>query len=142
MSQAAEETVLQRLDRLERAVSRWRIMGWAAMVLLGLVVLLGAVTRGGRTAVGDVLAREVILVDRAQAPRASLAIGNDDGPSLLLMDPQKKVRVGLTILGDGRPTLGLMDAQGQSRVVLALDVEGTPTLRFLNGQGHVIWSAP
>jgi hypothetical protein len=142
MPQAAEETVLQRLDRLERAVSRWRIMGWAAMGLLGLVVLLGAFTRGGRTAVGDVLAREVILVDRAQAPRASLALGNDDGPSLLLMDQQKQVRVGLTVLGDGRPSLGLMDAQGQSRVVLALDVQGTPTLRLLDHQGQVIWSAP
>jgi hypothetical protein len=134
--------VLQRLDRLERTVSRWRIMAWATMVLLGLAVLLGAFSRGGRTAVGDVLAREVILVDRAQTPRASLAIGNDDGPSLLLMDQQKKVRVGLTLLEDGRPSLGLMDAQGQSRVVLALDAQGTPTLRFLDGQGQVIWSAP
>jgi hypothetical protein len=142
MPQAAEDPVLQRLDRLERAVSRWQIIGWATMGLLGLVVLLGAFTRGERTAVGDVLAREVILVDRAQAPRASLAIGNDDGPSLLLMDQQKQVRVGLTVLGDGRPSLGLMDAQGQSRVVLALDVQGTPTLRLLDHQGQVIWSAP
>jgi hypothetical protein len=142
MPHAAEETVLQRLDHLERAVSRWRLMAWGAMALLGLVVLLGAFSRGGRTSVGDVLAREVILVDRAQAPRASLALGNDDGPSLLLMDQQKQVRVGLTVLGDGRPSLGLMDAQGQSRVVLALDAQGVPTLRFLNEQGHVIWSAP
>jgi hypothetical protein len=89
MPHAAEDSVLQRLDRLERAVSRWRSMGWA-----------------------------------------SLAIGNDVGPSLLLMDQQKKVRVGLTVLGDGRPSLGLIDAQG------------TPTLRFLDGQGPVIWLAP
>jgi hypothetical protein len=142
MPQAAEDTVLQRLARLERVVSRWRIIGFAAMALLGLVVLLGAFTRGGRTAIGDVLAREVILVDRAQAPRASLALGNDDGPSLLLMDQQKKVRVGLTVLGDGRPSLGMMDAQGQSRVVLALDAQGVPTLRFLDAHGHVIWSTP
>jgi hypothetical protein len=142
MPHAAEDSVLYRLGRLERAVFRWRIMGWAAMVLLGLVVLLGALPRGGRTAVGDVLAREIILVDRAQAPRASLAIGNDGGPSLLLMDQQTQVRVGLTWLGDGRPSLGLTDAQGQSRAVLTLDAQGTPTLRFLDGQGHVIWSAP
>jgi hypothetical protein len=142
MPHPANDTVLQRLARLERTVYRWRMVGWAATVLLGLVVLLGAFTRGGRTAVGDVLAREVILVDRAQAPRASLALGNDDGPSLLLMDQQKQVRVGLTVLGDGRPSLGLMDAHGQSRVVLALDVQGTPTLRLLDHQGQVIWSAP
>ena len=142
MPHATEDPVRQRLDRLERSVSRWRILGWAAMVLLGLVVLPGAFSRGGRTAVGDVLAREVILVDRAQTPHASLAIGHDNGPSLLLMDQQKKVRVGITVLGDGRPSLGLMDAQGQSRVVLALDAQGTPTLRLLDAEGQVVWSAP
>ena len=142
MPHAAEDAMLQRLARLARTVYRWRIVGGVAIVLLGLVVLLGAYTRGGRTAVGDVLAREVILIDRGENPRVSLARGNDDGPSLLLMDQQKQVRVGLTVLGDGRPSLGLMDAQGQSRVVLALDAQGTPTVRLLGAEGQVVWSAP
>ena len=142
MTDATEETLRHRLARLERTVARWRRIGWTAVVLLGLIVLLGASTRAGRTAVAEVFARELILVDRTQAPRASLTIATDGGPSLLLLDQQNKVRAGLTVLADGRPSLGLRDAEGQSRVVLTLESDGTPMLRLLDAQGQVLWSAP
>jgi hypothetical protein len=142
MTDATEDTVRHRLARLECTVSRWRFIGWAAVVMLGLVVLLGASTRAGRTAVAEVFAREVILVDRTQTPRASMTMGKEGGPSLLLRDQQGKVRAGLTVLADGRPSLGLRDAQGHSRVVLTLQSDGTPMLRLLDAQGQVLWSAP
>ena len=142
MTGPRDDAVRQRLAHLERTMYRWTLAGWTAMVVLGLIVLLGASTHAGRTAVADVFAREVTLVDRTQTPRASMTIGNDGGPSLLLLDQQSKVRAGLTVLGDGRPSLGLLDAQGQSRVVLTLESDGTPIMRLLDAQGHVIWSAP
>ena len=142
MTDATEETLRHRLACLERTVARWRLIGWTAVVLLGLLVLLGASTRTGRTAVAEVFARELILVDRTQTPRASMTIGKDGGPSVLLLDQQSKVRAGLTVLADGRPSLGLLDAQGQSRVVLTLQADGTPVLRLLDAQGKVLWSAP
>jgi hypothetical protein len=142
MMGSRDDAVRLRLAHLERTMYRWTLAGWTAIVVLGLIVLLGASSRAGRTAVADVFAREVTLVDRTQTPRASMTIGNDGGPSLLLLDQQSKVRAGLTVLGDGRPSLGLLDAQGQSRVVLTLESDGTPILRLLDAQGHVIWSAP
>jgi hypothetical protein len=131
-----------RLDCLEREHRRWKCVGVAAVALLGLIVLMGASTRTGRSAVGDVLAQSFILVGLTPTPRASLTMSNNDGPSLLLFDQQGKVRAGLTVLADGRPSLGLLDAQGQSRAVLALEPNGTPSLRFLDESGQVFWSAP
>jgi hypothetical protein len=142
MHEPTDSAVLQRLIRLERASRWWRVVAGAAIALCAVVVVMGASTRAGRTAVAEVFAREVILVDRTQTPRASMTIGKEGGPSLLLLDQQGKVRVGLTVLDDGRPSLGLLDAQGQSRVVLALESNGSPRLRFLDERGHVVWSAP
>ena len=142
MTDAMSEAMEQRLLALERRLRRWRLLGWAAVATVGVLVLLGASTRAGRTAVAEVFARELILVDRTQTPRASLTIGQEDGPSLLLLDPHGTVRAGLALLADGRPSLGLRDAQGQPRVVLALDAQGTPTVRLLDAQGQVLWSAP
>jgi hypothetical protein len=142
MTGPSDEVVRQRVARLERTICRWRVIAVAAIVCLGLMVLMGASTRAVRTAVADVFAREIILVDRTQTPRASMTIATDGGPSLLLLDQQSKVRAGLTVLADGRPSLGLLDAQGQSRVVLTLESDGTPIMRLLDAQGKVMWSAP
>ena len=142
MTTSTDETVRLCLPHLERTMSRWTLAGGTALVVLGLMVLLGASTRAGRTAVADVFAREVTLVDRTQTPRASMTIGHDGGPSLFLLDRQRRVRAGLTVLADGRPSLGMLDAQGQSRVVLTLESDGTPILRLLDAQGQIIWSAP
>jgi hypothetical protein len=142
MTTSTDDTVRLCLAHLERTMYRWTLAWWTAMVVLGLIVLLGASTRAGRTAVADVFAREVTLVDRTQTPRASMTIGHDGGPSLLLLDQQGKVRAGLTVFADGRPSLGLLDAQGQSRVVLTLESDGTPLVRLLDAQGQIIWSAP
>jgi hypothetical protein len=142
MTTATDDAVRQRLAHRERRMARWRLVGGAAMVVLGLIALLGASPRAGRTAVADVFARELTLVDRMQTPRAAMTVGQDGGPSLVLLDQQGRVRAGLTVLADGRPSLGLLDAQGQSRVVLTLEADGTPSLRLLDAQGQVMWSAP
>jgi hypothetical protein len=142
MTEAMVESLHRRLARLERTAHRWRLVGWSAVAMLGLLVLLGASTRAGRTAVAEVIARELILVDRTQTPRASLTIDQEGGPGLLFLDQHGNVRVGLAVLADGRPSLGLRDAQGQPRVVLALDPQGTPIFRLLDAQGQVLWSAP
>jgi micrococcal nuclease len=98
MTEAMVETMHQRLACLERTARRWRLVGWSAVALLGLLVLLGASTRAGRTAVAEVFARELILVNRMQTPRASLTIDQEGGPGLLLLDQHGHVRVGLAVL--------------------------------------------
>jgi hypothetical protein len=142
MPTATDDAVRQRLAHLERRMARWRLAGGAAVAVPGLLAPLGASPRAGRTAVADVFAREVTLVDRTQTPRAAMTVGQDGGPSLVLLDQQGRVRAGLTVLGDGRPSLGLLDAQGQSRVVLTLEADGTPSLPLLDARGKVTWSDP
>ena len=136
------DAVLQRLTRLERAVRRWRLVGFGVLAVLGLTILVAASVRQDPKTADEVLARHFILVGRTPSPRASLTLGKDGGPGLLLFDQQGKVRAGLTVLADGRPSLGLLDAQGQSRIVLTLEPTGAPTVRFLDAHGHVVWSAP
>ena len=142
MTESTDEAVRQRLTRLERTVRRWRLVGVGMLAVVGLSILVAATPRKDLTTAEDVLARHFILVDRAQTPRASLALGKDGGPSLLLFDVHSNVRAGLTVLADGRPSLGLLDAQGQSRLVLTLEPDGAPLIRLLDAQGHIVWSAP
>jgi hypothetical protein len=142
MTEPADDTVWQRLVRLERTVRRWRMIGCGLLAVLGLALLLGAAGRKDLKAAEDVLARHFILMGRGPRPLGSFLVGKEGTPSLLLFDQQGAVRAGISILDGGRPSLGLLDAQGQSRLVLTLEPNGTPVMRLLDAQGQVIWSAP
>jgi hypothetical protein len=74
MDEATLERVLQRLDCVERRVRWWQGVGVAAVVLLGLVVLMGA-TKGQVAGVAEeVRAKRVVVVDDGGNVRAQLGV--------------------------------------------------------------------
>ncbi|MFQ5898418.1 MAG: hypothetical protein ACE5JN_09240 [Candidatus Methylomirabilia bacterium] len=70
MKESALDTVTQRLERLEREVRWWKILGGAAMAVLAVVLLAGA--RGG-TVAEEVRARRFIVVGDDGTVRADLS---------------------------------------------------------------------
>lgn len=114
MEEQARDTLIQRLDQLERDNRRLRLAG--ALTIAGMITwaLMGQ-------AVGSspiVEAQRVILRDSAGKVRASFGLG-----------------------GDGSPLLGLNDGDGATRVVLGV-FNGKPELTFSGSDGKVVWKAP
>ncbi len=101
------DALTQRLDRLERRLRRWRILGsiaWAVLIagnILSLLLLvevsrqLGAAMEemaGADEAVETVVvAKRFILVDDDGNPRAVLALRADGSPSLAFSDKDGKL---------------------------------------------------
>jgi hypothetical protein len=62
------------LDRLERQVWWWKVVGSSAIGILGCVVLIGATAQ---TAPGEIKTNRVVIVDDAGKPRIVLGKGQD-----------------------------------------------------------------
>ena len=106
MSSPDVEILMRRLDRLERGLRRWRILGglaWtalAASIALMYVLTFHAVEPNSETdeapgpdaAVGDeVRAHAFVLVDDEGQPRAALAMRPDGTPALAFTGPDGNI---------------------------------------------------
>jgi len=106
MSSPEVEILMRRLDRLERGLRRWRILGgvaWtglAASIALMYVLAFRAVEPGSETeeapgpevAVDDeVRAHAFVLVDEDGQPRAALAMRPDGTPALAFTSPEGNI---------------------------------------------------
>ena len=106
MSNPEVETLMRRLDRLERGLRRWRILGgvaWtalAASIALMYVLAFRPVESSFETdeppsreaAVDDeVRAHAFVLVDGEGHPRAALAMRPDGTPALAFTDAEGRI---------------------------------------------------
>ena len=112
MTDQAVEVLTARLDRLERGLRRWRILGvigWgtlAASVALGFLLVL----------------RPVGEPD-----------GDDDTQSDTEDVVEDEVRARAFVL---------VDDEGRPRAALAIRPDGTPALAFSSEEGRILWKAP
>jgi hypothetical protein len=74
MNDRSLETLMCRLDRLERQVGWWKVVGSAAVGVLGFVVLIGATAQ---MVPGEIKTNRVVIVDDAGKPRIVLGKGQD-----------------------------------------------------------------
>ena len=75
----------ERLESLERKYRRLLFAGGGLAALLVVVLLLGAMV-AVQNVKDEVRAREFVLVDENQKPRAALRLSEDGRPSLNLLD--------------------------------------------------------
>jgi len=144
MTDASQETVTQRLDRLEREVHRWKTLVSLSVALLSLGFLLGAVGDRGAGVSDEIRARRFLLVDTHGKVRAGLSVGSDGSVALALADADEKTRAGLAVLVDGSPRLRFSDKQEKARAGLSVGADGSGTLAlagldgalFLQGVGQ------
>jgi hypothetical protein len=106
MSSPEMETLMRRLDRLERGLRRWRILGGVAWTALAVsiafmyVLAFHPVEPDSETDEGpspeasvedEVRARAFVLVDDEGQPRAALAMRPDGTPALAFTDAEGRI---------------------------------------------------
>lgn len=111
--QASTDSIVARLEKLERENRRLRRAGIAMVLGLALLGILGATRPAPKT----LRARELLLTDSAGNVRAKLSAQNPRYPSLTLYDAQGRAR--LILRGGGpQPGLSMADSAGKTRVML------------------------
>jgi hypothetical protein len=165
MDQPEVDTIIRRLERLERVHRRWRVLGWTLIALVGGVVLMGAMASQRQEVATETRTRALVLVDREGKPRVDLRVAADDsthlalmdreginrislsvlshqGAHVMLMDPDGRARASLSVLGDGRPGLSLFDGDARPQVRLGVFPDGKPAVAVFSRDGTARWSAP
>lgn len=141
-----QPTLTQRLDRLERELRRWKILGSAAVAVLALVVLMGA---KGAKVPDEIRAKRFVLVDEIGKQRAVLGSGEVPhqvlpslpgkkpfATGLTLFDTEKKLRAGLYMTADDDSWFIAYDKNEQSLARFGVSKYGTAAL-YLAGQDAI-----
>ncbi len=160
MRELTMETLVRRLDGLERENRCLKWTGVVVLALLAAVVLMGQATTGKVAKVIE--AEKLVLRDSTGAVRAVLGEEKSFGYCLTLYDENEKGRIFLgsarehyylsfrrangelaaDLEVDGGSSLRLWDRNGTNRVHLAVWYQGLPMIHINNKDGKDIWRAP
>ncbi len=152
MSNPALETLAKRLDRLEREVRRWRMIGISLTTALALFALIGATAPGPVTE--EIRARRFIVVGKDNTVRARLEVESNGRSALLLSDQDGKTSAklfagalsqGLDLYGEGGNSMASLaairlpgggDFGGRLQIADAAG-KGGATLSAVLGESHL-----
>lgn len=112
MTDPVVEALTRRLDRVERGLRRWRVLGVIAWSALAAAVAL-------------------TLLIELRAPGAPDAADEDQGESAPVVEDEVRARAFVLVDEDGLP-----------RAALAMRPDGTPALAFSTPDGQLLWKAP
>lgn len=112
MSEPMMETLVRRLDRVERENRRLKRAGLVVLAGIAALVLMG---QAKPDKVAEVVeAEKFVLREPSGKLRASLGVGADDVASLSLMDRVEKPHAVLAASRDGSAALIFYDKDGKS----------------------------
>jgi hypothetical protein len=134
------QTLVIRLERLERENRRLRRAGAVALAGIVALALMGQTPSGEAAKVVE--ATQFVLRDSKGDTRAVLALGPDGSVGLGLSDEAGTARAWLSLGPQGSPGFALFDRAAQPRATLRLWPDGVPRLALNDKDGNVIWSAP
>lgn len=140
MNEYTMETLVIRVERLERENRQWKRAGAVALAGIVALGLMGQTTSGAVAKVVE--AKEFILRDSKGDTRAVLALGPDGSVGLGLSDETGTARAWLSLGPQGSPSFALFDRAARPRATLRLWPDGVPRLALNDQKGNVIWSAP
>ncbi|MFQ5847344.1 MAG: hypothetical protein ACE5IQ_06660 [Candidatus Methylomirabilales bacterium] len=158
MSGHTMETLVDRLESLERQSRRMKRVGVGSMALIAAVVLMGQAmpkpmakvveaekfvlrdARGTARAWLDMSADSVnlALADRDEQSRAFVYVQADGTAGLAFFDKDRARRVGLFVSADGSPGLSLAGKDGNTRVQAHVAANGRPDLSLTDTHGRRI----
>lgn len=131
------DTILQRLERLERENRRWKVFASVAALVCGCLLLLGAANSRGPHIAQEIRARSFVLVDKqgmlvaklGQLPHGSLGLG--------FYDEGRKVRLLMGIETDGGSSVSVYGKDGRGSAVLMVEQDGATSLRLLDPRWRI-----
>jgi hypothetical protein len=140
MQEYTLEILMQRVQKLEREIRRWRRCGAVALTGVTAALLMGQAPPPPVPKVVE--AQRFVLRDESGDARAVLAVGPDGTVGLGLHDKGGTARAWLSLGPQGSPTFALFDNTAKPRATLRLWPDGVPRLALNDKDGGVIWSAP
>ena len=135
MKETMMETLVRRLENVERENRRLKRLGALVLALVASVMLMGHVFTDR-----VVEAERFVLVDSGGETRAVLAVAKG-GSGLYLYDANETIRAGLVGGVADETGLRLYDTQGNGRAMLTLKTDDSPALAFADKDEKVVWSA-
>ena len=126
------DAIVRRLERLERASHRWKVVATLAAATLGMVLLIGAGKNGKTSVPSEFHARAFVLVDRDGTPLARLGWLPHGAWGLGFYDQGKKSRIVLSVEGDGSSSLSLFGKDGKGSLLLSANGSGATSLRLMD----------
>src|SRR5712691_11807024 len=126
------DAIVRRLERLERASRRWKVVATLATATLGMVLLIGAGKNGKTSVPSELHAQAFVLVDRDGTPLARLGWLPHGAWGLGFYDQGKKSRIVLSVEGDGSSSLSLFGKDGKGSLLLNASGSGAASLRLVD----------
>ncbi len=128
-----EQEMRERLEALERQLSRWR-RGALVAAGLAVIVVAGAMAQPPLT---ELVVKKLRIVDDTGKNRIVLSADPNDA-DLTFFDPSGKSRLTLDVAKDRRPILQFADESNKesNRLTLGLEDEGHPALLLYDGLGR------
>lgn len=140
MNEPMMETLMRRLEGVERENRRWRWAGAVALTGIAAMALMGQAAPSNVAKVIE--AEKFVLRDAGGNARAVLALGPDESVGLGLSDKAGTARAWLSLGPQGSPSFALFDKAAKPRATLRLWPDGVPRLALNDKDGNVIWNAP
>ena len=139
MDRPSDDTLADRVGRLERENRRLKLAGLLALSLVASVFVMGQ-TRPSAT----IEAQEFVIVDKSGKSFGRLGIGDDGLPILILRGKDDTIRALLSVYDDGSASmsLGAVPLGAISRFALGTDEHGTPAIVMRDAYGKIVWRTP
>jgi len=126
------DTLVRRLERLERDSRRWKVVACLTLATLGMVLLIGARKPGETSVPSEIQARAFVLVDRHGTTLARLGLLPHGAWGLGFYEQGKQSRIVLSVEGDGSSSLNLLSKDGKGSLLLHASGNGAASLRLMD----------
>ncbi len=138
------QTVVARIEKLERQNLRLRRIGMVAVLACGAALIMGQAKEPApaRQPPRMVEGERIVLKDPAGAIKATLLSMPGDACEFRLLGEEGRERAKLRVVPGGDSGLELADKNGFVRASLAVSVDGVGTLELKDKDGNVAFKAP
>lgn len=134
-------SLIARLEYLERESRRWRII--ALLMVVGAAALVSMGQTSPHRLPKTLEAEEFVLRDGRGQVRASLGMAQNPTATVLQIHGDNgKPRTRITVSSDGSSSLEVMDGGERVRVLLGVKDSGSPRIWLGNENGKIVWRAP
>jgi hypothetical protein len=133
--ESLEQSLAQRIERLERQNRRYRV-GGAIAILAGAAALCIGMSAPRKTLETDLL----LIKDANGATRMILGMA-DDGPAITMLDEKGKLRANMGVTDKG-PEFDLLDSSETPRLSMFIDEKQVPRVNLLDNKGTQVTFRP
>lgn len=135
------DSLAKRVEWLESELSRWKTLGLAALVALGLAVLIWA-PWGGLAGAQETKEYNITVPSEVFQMGQPQNVAELRTRRVVLVDARGEARGSLQVSEVGTPSLELLGQGGRTQAALSVKGSGAPSLVFYDRMGRVIWQAP